>query len=316
MIIVVEGPDGVGKTTLATELAQRLNAPYWNRPESPLRGLDVAVSQAMHETEMSLLETLDCDVVIDRFFPSEWAYDKAFQREFDEGAIDALSLRFALARGLMVHLYWPSDVSDEQIDARTDDEVSVDTIRRVGKRYREFFASHTMNQLGLNCLMPKNMMIESVMRQVVRCRPSKDVHYMDLALRAARRSTCLSRRTGAVLVSRKGHVIATGYNGAPAGVVHQQECERLRAATYGSGCSLDGCVDVHAEANAIIQAASQGSGVEGSTMYTVNSPCAHCAKLIINSGVCEVVYDKLYGDVSGVALLERVGIRHREVMRR
>ena len=131
-------------------------------------------------------------------------------------------------------------------------------------------------------------------------RPSWDAYFMELAEVVAKRSTCPRRHVGAVLV-RDRRILATGYNGAPPGFPHCTEV----------GCLMqDGhCVrTIHAEANAILQAALHGVTVRGSTLYTTATPCLHCAKLLIGAGVVRVVYRDWYPDPRAVEFLQTAGI--------
>lgn len=314
MIIILEGADGVGKTTLAKELAQRLDVPYWNRPESPLHGLSTDISQAMHETELTLLKTFQKDIVVDRFVPSEIVYNEHFGRDYDKGRAFQILTELKMSDDVLcICPYWPGDATDEQIDERTDDEVSVESIRQISESYFKLLDTHWHSALKFNCLKTKGDAIELAMRYIRAHRPTKDRLYMNLALEAARRSTCLSRRTGAVIVSAAGHVIATGYNGAPAGCAMQDVCDRLTAKHYQSGSSLDGCNDVHAEENAIIQAGLNGSTTAGGTIYTVNSPCHRCARMLINAGIKKVIYQKLYGDTRAEGLFKEAKVEMKEI---
>jgi len=131
-------------------------------------------------------------------------------------------------------------------------------------------------------------------------RPTWDAYFMELAAVVAKRSTCPRRHVGAVLV-RDRRILATGYNGAPPGFPH---CTDV-------GCLMqDGhCVrTIHAEANAILQAALHGVTVRGSTLYTTATPCLHCAKLLIGAGVVRVVYRDWYPDPRAVEFLQTAGI--------
>ena len=105
-------------------------------------------------------------------------------------------------------------------------------------------------------------------------RPSWDEYFMDMAVLTAKRSTCLRRQVGAVIVKDK-HIIATGYNGAPRGVPHCDEkggCLRQQL-NVPSGERHELCRALHAEQNAIIQAATPGQSIEGGTIYVTNQPC-------------------------------------------
>ena len=113
---------------------------------------------------------------------------------------------------------------------------------------------------------------------------------MEIAFVVAKRSNC-SRRKVAAVVAKDRHILSTGYNGTPCGVTNCFDggCPRCAGKTP-SGKGLDECLCVHAEQNAICQAALYGVNISGSTIYITLSPCLTCAKLIINAGIKEVVY--------------------------
>lgn len=117
---------------------------------------------------------------------------------------------------------------------------------------------------------------------------------MEIAHVVSKRSNCCRRSVGAV-IEKQNHILSAGYNGTPHGVKNCFEggCPRCAGKTP-SGKGLDECLCVHAEQNAICQAALFGHAVEGATIYITLSPCLTCAKLIINSGIKEVVYDGDY----------------------
>lgn len=138
-----------------------------------------------------------------------------------------------------------------------------------------------------------------------------DEYFMEMAKLASRRSTCLRRQTGAVLV-RENRVVATGYNGAPKGLPHCAEVGCVREALkVPSGQRHELCRGLHAEQNAIIQAAVFGVSTKGATLYTTTYPCSICAKMIINAEVAEVVYDDEYEDDLAKELLSRAGVKVR-----
>ena len=125
-------------------------------------------------------------------------------------------------------------------------------------------------------------------------RPSWDEYFMGIAAVVASRSNCSRRHVAAVIVKDR-HILSTGYNGTPHGVRNcfAGGCPRC-AHTTKSGSRLEECLCVHAEQNAICQAALHGHAIEGATVYVTISPCLTCAKLIINSGIQEVVYGGEY----------------------
>jgi dCMP deaminase len=112
----------------------------------------------------------------------------------------------------------------------------------------------------------------------------------------ATRSTCLRRHVGAILVKDK-RILATGYNGPPAGLRHCSEVGCLRQnESIPSGTRHELCRGLHAEQNAIIQAANHGISISGATLYCTNKPCVICSKMIINAGIIHIYYDEGYDD--------------------
>ena len=139
-------------------------------------------------------------------------------------------------------------------------------------------------------------------------RPTWDVYFMDIADLVSKRSTCLRRSVGAVLVKDR-RVLATGYNGAPSGLHHCLDVGCLREQLgVPSGERHELCRGLHAEQNAIIQAALHGVSVNGSTLYCTNHPCIICAKMIINAGIITVVAKEDYRDKLAEDILEEAGV--------
>lgn len=141
-----------------------------------------------------------------------------------------------------------------------------------------------------------------------RKRPSWDEYFMQVAEVVSRRSTCLRRNIGAVIVKDK-RILATGYNGAPTGLPHCSEVGCLRQQLgVPSGEKHEICRGLHAEQNALLQAAKYGISVEGSTIYSTTEPCSMCAKMLINAGICRIVYKDEYPDELSRKLLREAGI--------
>jgi len=140
-------------------------------------------------------------------------------------------------------------------------------------------------------------------------RPSWDEYFMRIAREVATRSTCLRRRVGALIV-RDRQILATGYNGAPTGLAHCDETGCLREQLgIPSGERQEICRGLHAEQNAIIQAALHGVSVAGGTIYCTHQPCITCAKMIINAGIRRVVCDSHYPDELARDMLSEAGIQ-------
>jgi len=139
-------------------------------------------------------------------------------------------------------------------------------------------------------------------------RPSWEEYFMDIARLVARRSTCLRRQVGAVMVKEK-NILATGYNGTPSGIRHCAETGCLREQLkVPSGERHELCRGLHAEQNAIIQAARHGTNISGATLYCTNSPCIICTKMLINAGICQVVYLDGYPDSLSMDMLHEAGM--------
>jgi dCMP deaminase len=144
-------------------------------------------------------------------------------------------------------------------------------------------------------------------------RPSWDEYFMAIAETVATRSTCLRRHVGAILV-RDRNILSTGYNGAPSGLEHCGVVGCLREQRHiPSGQQSELCRGVHAEQNAVVQAARHGIRLDGATLYATTQPCVTCAKILINAGVVEIVYRDPYPDELSAQLLDEAGIRMRRI---
>lgn len=127
-------------------------------------------------------------------------------------------------------------------------------------------------------------------------RKSWDAYFLDIARLVSSRSTCLRRKVGAVLV-KDNHILATGYNGAPRGLEHCLDRGCIREQNnIPSGERHEFCRGLHAEQNALIQAAVHGVSIEGSILYCTNFPCSLCSKMIINAKVKKIIYQEGYPD--------------------
>ena len=139
-------------------------------------------------------------------------------------------------------------------------------------------------------------------------RPSWDEYFMKIAHVVASRSTCIRRKVGAVLVRDK-RILTTGYNGAPSGLAHCEDIGCLRdQRQVPSGERHELCRGLHAEMNALLQAAIHGVRVAGASLYCTSSPCSLCAKMLINVGVKRVYIDGEYPDELARDLLNDAGV--------
>jgi len=140
-------------------------------------------------------------------------------------------------------------------------------------------------------------------------RPSWDEYFMEITNLVATRATCLRRKVGAILVKDR-RILATGYNGPPKGVPHCDElggCLREKL-SVPSGERQELSRAVHAEQNAIIQAAKMGTNIDGATLYVTNHPCFICAKMLINAGVSKIIFADGYPDKYAEDILKQANV--------
>jgi len=140
-------------------------------------------------------------------------------------------------------------------------------------------------------------------------RPTWDEYFIAITKQVATRSTCLRRKVGAIIVNDK-RILTTGYNGAPRGVKSCLEIGKCMRQELGvpSGQRHEICRALHAEQNAIIQAAYYGEKIEGSHIYSTTQPCVLCAKMLINAGIKKIYYYEEYPDELALELLKEAGV--------
>ncbi|MBM4399378.1 MAG: cytidine/deoxycytidylate deaminase family protein [Candidatus Cloacimonetes bacterium] len=139
-------------------------------------------------------------------------------------------------------------------------------------------------------------------------RPTWQKYFMEMAFLASLRSTCLRRKVGAVLV-RDNQILSTGYNGSPKNISHCSETGCLREKlNVPAGEKHELCRGVHAEQNAIIQCAINGSSTRNAVLYCTNQPCSICAKLIINAEIKTVYIEDTYPDKLAENMFEEAGV--------
>lgn len=144
---------------------------------------------------------------------------------------------------------------------------------------------------------------------MVEHRPTWDEYFIAITKQVATRATCLRRKVGAIIVKDK-RILTTGYNGAPRGVKSCLEIGKCMRQELGvpSGQRHEICRALHAEQNAIIQAAYHGVQIEGSDIYSTTQPCVLCAKMLINAGIKKIYYYEEYPDELALELLKEAGV--------
>ena len=142
-------------------------------------------------------------------------------------------------------------------------------------------------------------------------RISWDHYFLKMAFLASERSTCLRRHIGAVIVMNN-QVLSTGYNGACSGIKDCRELGCLRE-QISSGERHELCRAVHAEQNAIIQAAAHGTAIRGATLYCTHSPCILCAKMIVNAGIKRCYFAEMYSEEAFRDLFNEAGVEYKYI---
>lgn len=148
-------------------------------------------------------------------------------------------------------------------------------------------------------------------------KPSWDEYFIKLAEVVRLRADCTRRKVGALIVKDR-RIIATGYNGTPHNIKNCSEggCERCRQRDEGKISAWEyeeSCICIHAEQNAIIQAAYLGISTKESTLYCTNLPCSTCAKMLVNAGIRIVVYKKDFHDKLALNLLKSAGVKVKKI---
>ncbi|HAJ56287.1 MAG TPA: cytidine deaminase [Candidatus Omnitrophica bacterium] len=144
-------------------------------------------------------------------------------------------------------------------------------------------------------------------------RPGWDEYFLEIARLVSKRSTCLRRKVGALVVKDR-RILATGYNGTPSGIKHCSEAGCLRERlSVPSGERHELCRGLHAEQNVLLQASLHGVSLKGSVIYVTNQPCIICAKMIINAGIKEVVMSDHYPDKMALEFLKEAKIKVRKL---
>lgn len=144
-------------------------------------------------------------------------------------------------------------------------------------------------------------------------RPSWDEYFMMMADVAKKRADCTRRQVGSIIV-RDFRIVSTGYNGTPHKIKNCSEggCKRCKRRDKGEikGYEYEeSCICIHAEQNAIIQAAYHGSSTKGTTLYSTTNPCSSCAKILANAGIIRVVCRVEHHDLEGIELLKKAGVK-------
>lgn len=330
MILGVAGLNGAGKGEVVAFLAERSFYPSSLsdeiRAELAARGVE-ETRERMIEAGREL-RTREGPSALAKRLLSRLEGDRNYVVDSIRHPAEVEALRAAAPR---FRLIWVEAEEGLRLDrmrqrARRGDPTSLEELRQL--EGRELGSSETAAQqlLAVRALaddvVENNGSLAELHEQLQRLlrsnlyfeRPDWDDYFMSIARVVSTRSNCVKRKVAAVItVDRR--IIATGYNGTPRGVQNCNEggCPRCNSFAPG-GTDLGECLCSHAEENAITQSAYHGVRVRGGTLYSTFCPCLMCTKMIINSGITEVVYSAAYpmGDVS-LRLLREAGVKVRQL---
>jgi dCMP deaminase len=330
MIVGLTGTNGAGKTVTAEHLETK-GFVYHSLSDEIRNELDAAGREATRENLIEMGNQLRGEhgpAVLAERIKSRLRPDRNYVIDSIRNPYEVNSLR-ADKEFHLLHLDGPVEVRYERVRLRGGPRTPTSLEQFVEQEQRETASDDPKHQQLRACheladaALVNDGSIEDLysrLDEVVKgwlmsvTRPSWDEYFMKIAQIASLRSNCMKRKVAAVIVKDR-RIISTGYNGTPRGVKNCNEggCPRCNSMA-ASGTQLGDCLCSHAEENAIVQAAYHGIGVGGSTIYSTFSPCLICTKMIINSGIEEVVFNLDY-PLNEVAqgILQEAGVKARRL---
>jgi dCMP deaminase len=311
-MIVLEGPDGAGKSTLGRIIANIYDTQLYHPGSAPDPDM---INEKNNQCILKLKLGLICDRVNQI---SEYVYGPIMN---DRDLISDFELKSFITTCRSQRwpiIYCRPDGIEDMADNQTEDPER-DTAENTAKlkanhralveRYDSVFDHDQEHVFVYN--YKANAELKRLLAWLAKFnpklnpkRPSVDEYFMEMCELVAKRGTCCRRKVGCVLVNENKHVMATGYNGRPAGFCHCSEGEPCAAAALPSGMNLDGCEAIHAEQNAMLQCHDVR---EIHTAYVTLFPCITCTKLLLNTGCKRIVYKDDYCQPEAVELWERDG---------
>jgi len=321
MLIIFEGPDKTGKTTLAMRLSKDLDIPYIKlnninikENDKILNGISISTHSQL-ETVVQLHENgLLKDAILDRFHISELVYSKLYDRKYDNQYIKNIDERLNQFNDvILVKTYcYPAALKKRWSNEKL---LNLDSLNRVVKYYEQ--ANSSLPTIKIDTSEDEdvsflNLSVELYVHGIYKNhpRPRRENHVdtmMKIAHTIAKRSPDLSRQVGAVL-TENGFVIGMGYNGPPSGLKHDEI--NIRAAKgYKSGEALEMSRAVHAEQNCLMQAGLRFNRKSNDlVMFVTDQPCIHCMRMIIQAGIKKIYYTNPYPHKLSVEMAEEAGL--------
>jgi len=332
MIIGVTGTNGSGKSTVVEILQSRgfhvLSLSDFLRDEAERRGLPPKDRTTLRQLGNELREEYGAGYLMEQALGS-------IRRPMDSYVIDSIrnpAEAEALMRSKHNTMFLGIDASPHIRYKRIVERAAATGRIEAMKTYDEFLRDEEVeNRADPNCqrlratldlaeiVFLNNGTEEELAAKVIRhlnrmpdayaAKLGWEEYFMTIAKDASRKSSCVKRHVGAIIVRDK-KILATGYNGTPKGVQNcdQGGCERCNDDTIPSGERLEECICVHAEQNAIAQAALSGARVDNAEIYSTTLPCIGCAKLLINAGVTRIFYGEDYPNTKSKELLAGVKV--------
>ena len=332
IIIGLTGENCAGKGTVADYLAKK-GFYYYSlsdaiREELAKEGKEIT-REALIAKGNQLRQNFGADVLAKRII-AKLQKDRNYVVDSIRNPAEARAL-LATGKTTLVYVTAPAEKRFERMKARKRegdprsfeafriiDSMEIDGKDEFGQRLAEVFSLATKKMENDSDFADLYAQADEILSEISAdfkpTRPNWDQYFMSIAKVVASRSNCLKRHVAAVIVKDK-RIVSTGYNGTPRGIRNCNEGGCPRCGNFAeSGTRLDECVCSHGEENAIVQASYHGISIKGATIYTTFSPCLMCTKMIINSGIKEVVYNANYplGEMP-LKLLKEAGIAARQV---
>ena len=332
MILGVTGNYAAGKDTVA-EILQQMNFRHVSysdllREELKKRGEEIT-RQKLIDVANELRHDFGADILSQLALrPVEDGENYVFTSIRNPAEVNVLQQRRDF---LLLNVLAPGKVRLKRITARKreQDPKTLSELREKERQEnskdpaaQQLNAVAKMAQVVLNNDSTKEKLQEKVEKVVADwmfklqdSRPDWDHYFMNIAQQVRMRCNCMSAKKGAIIVKDK-MILSTGYNGSPKGLTHCTAggCPRCTARHLGkvkSGEFSQPCICCHAEENAVVQAAYNGTSTKGTAIYTTFTPCMACAKMLINAGINEVIALVKYPDDIGTKLLKEAGVRLR-----
>lgn len=323
MLIIFDGVDKSGKSTLAKKLSEMLNIPYIKLNNISVKeneeikdGISIATHSQLETVTQLYEKGVMKNAILDRFYPSEVVYSKLFNRNYDIQYIKQIERRFKQCNDVIfVHTKCHYSI----LKKRWNNEKLLNKenhLKHLISLYDNFYQETELDVIEIDTSKHEDislvMLISELSKRGINinnARPRRVSHeeaMMNIAKVIAKRGSCLNRQVGAVL-TEDGFIVGVGYNGPPSGLSHCKTCVR-REIGAESGEKMELSRAIHAEENAIMQSGIRNKSDKDLRLYSTTSPCISCMKKLIQIGVKKIYYNNLYNDELALKMAKEANI--------